>query len=169
MKILSPKILEFYDNSDQNTGFLRKFLQKFSILTKKFIEVQYFDKYFHRSPVFWDLEFLQISRILFQNSKSKIPIVDNQPPGIGSTHLYFKVPVFYCLIKKFKIPDFYEIFCQNTGLLQKISQKSSILTKNFIEVQYFDKKIHRSPVFYRNPEFFFKILRPKYQLQIISP
>ena len=40
------------------------------------VEVQYFDKYFHRSPVFWDLEFSLKSSIFSQNLKSKIPIVD---------------------------------------------------------------------------------------------
>ena len=37
---------------------LWKFLSKYWISTKKFVEVQYIDKKFNRSPVFWDLEFL---------------------------------------------------------------------------------------------------------------
>ena len=53
------KSLDFYKNcKSQNTGFLLKFLSKYWISTKNFVEVQYFDKKFHRSPVFWDLEFL---------------------------------------------------------------------------------------------------------------
>ena len=67
MKILSPKILDFYEF----------FLSKYWTSTKFFVEVQYFDKYFCRSPVFWDLEFSYKSSIFSQNSKSKIPIVDN--------------------------------------------------------------------------------------------
>ena len=47
IKILSPTILDFYGN----------FLSKYWISTKNFVEVQYFDKKIHRSPVFWDLEF----------------------------------------------------------------------------------------------------------------
>ena len=47
MKILSPKILDFYESFCQNTGLFQK----------KIVEVQYFDKKNHRSPVFWDLEF----------------------------------------------------------------------------------------------------------------
>ena len=85
-KILSPKyrlqIISPYETFCQNTELLQKISQKSSILTKIFIEVQYFDKYFHRSPVFWDLEFSQKSSIFSQNSKSKIPIVDNQPLGL---------------------------------------------------------------------------------------
>ena len=42
------KILDFYENTWQNTGLLHNFSKKSSI----FIEVQYFVKYFHRSPVF---------------------------------------------------------------------------------------------------------------------
>ena len=44
------------------------FLQKSSILSSIFIEVQYFGTQ----------NFLQKSRIFFQNSQSKIPIVDNK-------------------------------------------------------------------------------------------
>ena len=40
-----------------------------SILTSILVEVQYFDEYFHRSPGFWDLEFLQKFRFFLQNSK----------------------------------------------------------------------------------------------------
>ena len=46
-KIISLKIPDFYE-------FFVKIL---SFYKKKFVEVQCFDKYILRSPVFWDLEF----------------------------------------------------------------------------------------------------------------
>ena len=54
------KILDFYKNSkSQNTGFLRNVLSKYWTSTKNLVEVQYLNqKKNHRSPVFWDLQFL---------------------------------------------------------------------------------------------------------------
>ena len=37
--------------------YIYRYLSKYWTSTKFFVEVQYFDKYFYRSPVFWDLEF----------------------------------------------------------------------------------------------------------------
>ena len=65
-----------------------------------FVEFLYFEQKIHRSPILWDLEFLNKSKIFVQNSKSKIPIVDHLSPTnikIISDHLF----CHYYLIKKY--------------------------------------------------------------------
>ena len=49
MKILSPKILDFYENTCQNTGLLENICQNSGLLQRiRRSPVQYFDKYFYR-------------------------------------------------------------------------------------------------------------------------
>ena len=122
MKIL-VKILDFYEIFCQNIGLLQKISQKTSILTRNYIEVQYFDKYFYKSPVFLDLEFLQKSSIFLQNSKSKIPIVDNQPVtatllpqlcyAVGYPHAHLCTMLHYgqCMHRASKANDIDSSFC----------------------------------------------------------